>query len=189
MAESQQRLFIGVEIEAAIKDSISEAVSLLEPYKHACRWVPRENIHLTMRFLGDCTEEQVETISAALESAASSVERFSVAAAVFGAFPNSRRARILWLGLKNGQELQDLYDSISGELERIGFPAEERRFHPHITFGRVKKPIPIDLGLVEGVKTGQHAAVDKITLFRSRLSPSGAKYEAIGRYFLGEINA
>lgn len=187
--ESRQRLFVGIEVGQAVKDSLHEARALLESRGLICRWVPANNIHLTLRFLGDCAVETVESVKSALSHAAASVEPFAVFTSDFGAFPNARRARVLWLGLSEPPELHALFAAVDRELEHVGFAPEDRPFHPHITFGRIKRPSSIDLGSVDGVETGDRIMVEKITLFQSRLSSAGATHEVLARLALAENNA
>jgi 2'-5' RNA ligase len=175
------RLFIGVEAGAKVKDSIRKAEEELTSRGCRGRWVPRENIHLTLRYLGDCPAASVGSIETALAAAAAKIRPFSVATDRFGAFPNARRARVLWLGLENTPDIQDLYLAVSEELASIGFAPEERPFVPHITFGRLKIPAAVELSVLGSIKTGHTIAIDEVTLFASRLSPAGAKYEVLAR--------
>ncbi len=161
------------------REPIERAIEILDGSGLKCRWVSPENLHLTLRFLGAHPESAVPGIEAAMSTAAVEMKPFTARTDTFGAFPNRRRARVLWLGLTEAPELGALYIALNDKLGEAGFKPEERPFRGHITFGRLKRPAPVDLSGLEAIPLGAELVFDKVTLFESRLTPSGAKYEEL----------
>ncbi len=170
---------------AAAGAPIQQAINILNCSGLKCRWVTLENLHLTLKFLGSCPESAVTVIESAMESAANRVGPLATRTETFGAFPHTRSARVLWLGLKESSQLNALYTAVHHKLRESGFEREDRQFRAHITFGRLKRPAPVDLSGLEVVRLGAGLIFDKITLFESHLTPSGPKYEELHHVVLG----
>ncbi len=163
------------------REPIERAIEILDGGGVKCRWVRPENLHITLRFLGTCAESAVPVIEAAMRAATVEVKSFTARTDKFGAFPNRRRARVLWLGLTDAPELGELYIALNDKLRAAGFKPEERPFQGHVTFGRLKRPAPLDLSCLEDISLGAELVFDKVTLFESRLTPSGPRYEELRR--------
>ncbi len=154
------------------------------------RWVPAENVHLTLQFLGAVPEERVKDVEAALRDAASSSRTLALEVKGAGGFPNARRPRVLWAGVTGdvaalGAFVQDL----GRRLAPLGFAPEERAFSPHLTLGRARdtRGAPGLAGALADASDSDGApwrAVE-VVLFESHLSPKGPRYEAIARAHLG----
>jgi len=145
------------------------------------RWVRPEAIHLTLKFFGDIPESAVADIAAVVEPAAAGAAPFSLAIGGAGVFPDQRRPRVLWLGM-NGDvpRLLLFQQGLEAELGRIGFPAEERPFRPHLTLARIKSPRGL-AGLERALEKGEEYGAGEFTasgiaLIRSELTPRGAMY-------------
>lgn len=164
-----------------VREPIERAIEILSGGGLKCRWVRPENLHITLRFLGAYPESAVSGIEEAMSRAAVNMKPFTARTETFGAFPNRRRARVLWLGLTEAPELQALYGALNHKLGEAGFEPEERPFRGHITFGRLKRPGPVDLYGLEAIPLGAELVFDELTLFESRLTPSGAIYEELRR--------
>lgn len=145
------------------------------------RWVRPEAIHLTLKFFGDIPESAVADIAAVVEPAAAGAAPFSLAIGGAGVFPDQRRPRVLWLGMDGDvPRLLRIQQEIEGELGKIGFPAEERPFRPHLTLARIKSPRGLT-GLERALEKGEGYAAGEFTasgigLIRSELTPRGAVY-------------
>jgi RNA 2',3'-cyclic 3'-phosphodiesterase len=178
-----QRLFVGIELPEKVRAVVDKAKAQLEPKLKSAKWVRRENLHLTVKFLGYRPEETVPETKAALTEAVAACRTFSVEITDFGAFPSLKRARILWLGVRPDPRLQRLYEGIDKALEGLGLEPEKRAFKPHITVARIKRPELIDLQGVEGPVGAAPLLLEikEVTLFLSRLSPKGAEYERLAR--------
>lgn len=168
------RLFIALPIPPA-------PLAELLDYQRQCRgqlpelrWSRPEQLHLTLRFLGEQTEDSLEQLADCVLSVGRSHPPVDLLLDRAGAFPDRRRARVVWLGVAESRPLQDLYDDLSLSLQNtVGIPPERRRFHPHLTLGRSRGGI--DLGGWQppaGLPIGFRA--EQLTLFRSELQPRGA---------------
>ena len=129
------RLFIAIPLPASVREQL---VALYEPMRRIA-WTRPEQLHLTLRFLGDVEAEWGEKLESALGQA--QVEPFLLPVAGMGAFPPGGTARVLWVGVGHGHpRLHQLRQQIDDALLATGFPLDVRIFHPHVTLGRVKDP-------------------------------------------------
>jgi 2'-5' RNA ligase len=157
--------------------------TLLQEPKADIRWTRVEGLHLTFKFLGDIERSQVEPILAALHGVAQQRPPLRVVAQGIGAFPNVRRPRVLWVGLRD-EKLHELSEAIETVLLPLDFPPEERAFTPHVTLGRVRSPKGWDrvLPIVtahEQTYFGE-SVIDHLTLYQSDLRPDGPRYTPLG---------
>jgi 2'-5' RNA ligase len=182
------RAFIAIEIPASIQAKLREVSNSLKGQiaAGAVRWTPPENIHLTMKFLGDVSPASMETVKKILAAEAARHSEFEIEVAGLGAFPNSRRPRVIWIGIQAPEELKTLQHRIEEDAARLGYPVEERGFTPHLTLGRVSRNATgADLrqigDAIEAAKVGclGKTRVQAVKLFRSDLRPSGAVYTCL----------
>jgi len=147
------------------------------------RWTADDNLHLTLKFLGDIPLNRVDSVAKSLTRTAATTTRFAVQARGIGSFPTPKRPRILWAGVHPPADLVDLQEGIETALSKLGFTGEERPFTPHLTIGRIKQPVSpadqqalsaaldqipqSDLGTLE---------VDAVHLYKSDLRPGGSIY-------------
>jgi 2'-5' RNA ligase len=154
------------------------------------RWVDAAALHLTIKFLGQVAVDGVEAIPAALAGALRDTPPLQLAAGGFGAFPSPRRARVVWAGITDGTAaLARLAAQVDEALAPLGFPAEGRSFHGHLTLGRVRSPrglgpLAREIERAEGLGFGAWTARE-VVLYRSRLGRGGAVYEPLARLALG----
>lgn len=178
------RAFVGVRIDPAVTEKISEAQYQLQRKLPGVRWVPRENLHFTLKFLGSVPEEKVGPIMEGLKGPVHAVRRFSAAARGIGVFPGLGRPRVLWVGLES-KALGQLALGVEQALEPLGFARERRSFQPHLTIGRWRDAGSSPAGLggeIENWKEREFGAfwVEEVVLFQSVLKPAGAVYSALG---------
>ena len=146
----------------------------------SARWVPVQNIHLTLSFLGRVDESRIPEVSGALASSVSDYVDFTVRLDELGAFPSQRRARVLWAGLADPTRgLSAIAESVVSALESIGFPREARAFTPHVTMARLKVPRPVTLSVVPAPVP---FPVERISLFESHLQRPAPVYEEIATF-------
>jgi 2'-5' RNA ligase len=183
------RLFIALELTPVVRQSVQQT---LEDIRHhfssrSVRWVPPQNIHLTMKFLGDTDISQIEAVSDGLHQAIANFGTLEIDVADIGCFPNAKRPRIIWLGLNDRSgHLMAVRDSIETQIAPLGFPTEKRKFSPHLTVGRMRRGMESrqlsDIGqTVSRLKVGH---VDTwtsefVSLIQSELLPSGAEYSTL----------
>lgn len=178
---SQIRAFIAIEIPDEIGKALRDTRQILtsRPEQGGIRWVKMSNIHLTLRFLGNVDSTLLPVLYERLDIIAAGNAPFSLDLDILGCFPNSRRPRVIWVGLVGDTErLSLLYGSVESMLTSLGWDAEGRKYHPHLTLGRVKdsrrvvkSQLPWGEVLVEG-----HMEVKSIHLVESQLLPTGALY-------------
>lgn len=175
------RLFIGIDLPVQVKEAIAKAKVNLEPYIKG-RWIAPENLHLTLKFIGSVDAEKVELISEKVAKAAVSFSAFTVKTTNFGFFPNSKRARIFWLGLTN-QHLTDLAKVLENNLAELGYQPEKRPFQPHITLVRFKQPQKLAPDIEQKLpQLNISFTINELILFSSQLKPTGAEYQALRRF-------
>jgi len=178
------RLFIAIELVEEIKNEIEDQVKRLKRMGGNIRWVKREAMHLTLKFLGEVNEDRLGAIEKAMDRAVSDFTSFEISVEGCGTFPvGSARPRVLWIGVKEPKILIALQEKLEEELLTAGFQKETRAFHPHVTLGRVKgtsalRRIVEEMKSMEGYQFGS-MEVDRIILFRSRLTPDGPIYTKI----------
>ncbi len=182
---SLYRAFIAIEILPEIHEAIDSKTAPLRAALDTSmvRWVPTGNIHLTLKFLGDVSPANVEMLSQMLNAEVSQHESFTVKFGGLGAFPNSRRPRVVWIGIQAPAGLEALQHGIEAATAALGYPNEKRPFSPHLTIGRVKQntgPAGIQKirNMLEETKVGSlgSAQVSAVHLFISDLKPTGAVY-------------
>lgn len=178
------RLFVAVEIPDEMKDVVDEAFRPWRDVFPRARWVPPENRHVTVAFLGRTWPRLRDWVPARLEEAARSSAPFAVSLTGVGSFPSKRKGRVLWAGLDDDGKLGELATLVDDALAEE-FPPESRPFHAHLTVARSDPPLdlPEDYASTE-LRTAPWE-VDEIVLFRSHVRRPAPVYEPIGRFVLG----
>lgn len=174
------RCFAAVEIPERIQALLAEIQDAFRPKIKRASWTRQGNFHLTLKFFGEVENRNVDEIGAALQRIAISQNPFSIEIGGIGAFPNLDRPRVLWAGLKQGVvPTEKLANAINLELAELGYP-KDTRFHPHFTLVRFKNRVNLKpfINLFKKFETldGASLTVNKITLVKSELHPSGAVY-------------
>lgn len=177
------RAFVAVDLEPQTVQKIADAIDRLRPRIPGIRWVAHGNFHLTLKFLGDIDEAKVEPIAAVLEHDLCPFSSFTINAKGLGVFPDLKRPRILWVGLR-GEALSALASIVEKALMPLGFAAEKRAFTPHLTIGRWRefKGSPQQLGdEMANWQTHEFGPtnVTEVILFQSVLKPEGAVYHPL----------
>ena len=175
------------------KETLASARTL--PSEDRVRWTRPDNVHLTLKFLGDIREEDLGDLRAALGEVCEMHTLFDVELAGLGAFPSARRAKVLWAGVGAGSDrLRSLATDIDAALAPLGFEGEKRSYVPHLTLGRVRgRPVSLDLPTGAG---GIEFRVRQVELMESTLSSEGAIYGTLevfalkgGEYLKGDQGA
>jgi 2'-5' RNA ligase len=176
------RLFAGIEIPDDVRSVIESAVAPVRERHPRARWVPRENQHVTLKFLGSTRRRLVDRVTEAIGEVATAAAPFHTRVEGIGAFPGERRARVLWVGLDDeAGRIAELAGALDGALRRE-FAPEKRAFTPHLTVARFDPPVALDdLAPV----TSAAFAVERIVLFRSHLRRPAPVYEPLATFPLG----
>ncbi len=179
------RAFIAINISPEIKQRLTIISADLQRALRGVpvRWVSVENIHLTLKFLGDVSETNLDLLKKLLKSEAAVHPAFEFSVGELGAFPTMRRPRVIWVNVQAPAELLNLQRGIDHETARLGYAREDRPFSPHLTLGRVSRNANAnDLRRISeelsSFKVGFIGAanVQLVHLYRSDLQPSGAVY-------------
>lgn len=191
------RAFIAVEIPADLRARIAQATASLRQSvgARAVRWVAPENIHLTLKFLGDVSPENLTRLEQVIRHEAGNHAPFDLTLRGLGCFPNPRRPRVLWVGLEAPPALEKLQRNLNLSTARLGYTDEDRPFAPHLTLGRVNPQADAHSlatlrAALEDTHTqpAQTAHIAEICLFQSDLRPTGAVYTPLMRAPLGAAN-
>ena len=177
------RLLVAIDLPDTTKDQI---LSLRQDDLPPGRWPRRDGLHLTLHFIGEVPEAVARAYARALEQV--DVPAFDLRIQGVGQFPIEARPRVIWAGVENTAPLRELYEAVGEALESEGFLRERRRFHPHITLMRFKKPLR--RGLASRWLQAhldfhtEPARIEQFVLYESQLKPSGAVYTERGLYKL-----
>ena len=183
------RCFIAIEIPDTIQNQFARIQGTLRKQIQKASWVKPNNVHLTLKFLGDVAPNDLEFIGQAIERVASRHRSFSLRIGGLGAFPNFARPRVVWLGAKvGGERVSSLAHDINTALSGCGFPPDIKKFNPHITLARLKERIDLrpyaDQYRQYDRINGAEMSVNSISLIQSRLAPTGAIYSTLESYSL-----
>jgi 2'-5' RNA ligase len=180
-----QRTFIALELPSDLQNAIErETTQLRKGIGSACvRWVPVHNIHLTLKFLGDSSPASIELLKQMLSREALAHPPFEIYLRELGVFPNSRRPRVIWIGLSAPPTLGSLQNAVDAGAARLGYEPETRPFSPHLTIGRVRENLSttelqsIRSGL-DGSRIGSigSARIESVQLYKSELQREGSVY-------------
>jgi 2'-5' RNA ligase len=174
------RLFLAVFPPAEVQRAACGFIEALRRPGDGLSWVKPENLHYTLRFLGEVGEDGARRATEAATGAAAAARAFAAALGGLGAFPNPRRARVIWIGMSEGGEaLVSLARDLDRALAKRGFGAPDQPFSPHLTLGRVREPRrDWTAALAEPRPAGPPArfTVDRVCVVESQLSPRGSIY-------------
>lgn len=179
------RAFIAIEFPPNIQAAIEKQTARLRQAlgNETVRWIPAQNMHLTLKFLGDIASSHVDFLKQLLTREATLHSQFDLQIGGLGSYPTSRRPRILWIGLHVPAELVALQKRIEAGTTHLGYEQEERDFAPHLTIGRVRQnaspaELPKIRAAMDTIQLGNigTARVDSVHLFKSELQPNGAVY-------------
>lgn len=183
-----RRLFIGIKIHPS--DKILEAINYikLNLADEKIRWVNTDNFHFTLKFLGDTNVEKIGVISESLHKVASNFPPTETSIIEFGVFPRISKARVLWFGMRNFEQIEELNKAVEKEMVNLDFEKNDFEFKPHLTIARTKflKQTKILKQLIEKYKSVelQKMSVEEIQLFESDLSKGSPIYTSLEKFKL-----
>ena len=184
------RLFFAASVPSPLLDSVQERLADLKSALPQARWTAPAHQHLTCKFLGATPADRLEEVARTGAAVARERREAAVALSNLGAFPSARRARVLWLGVDDpAGVLTGLAEGLGDALEPLGFAAEARVFTPHLTLARFKSSV--QLSSLCALDTGglPPFEVSELVLWRSHLSPKGARYERLETLPLGRLSS
>ena len=187
------RTFIAVDLPPSVLDALGQISNQLQEKlpDTPVRWVDYRKMHLTLKFLGDISRENISMVEKILQTEASKRQVMEVGVGGIGAFPKMRHPRVIWVGVEAPSELFDLRRGIEDGVARLGYNYDKYEFTPHLTLGRIsRKASARDVRKVGDVLHEFQvgflgvARIDAVHLYRSDLHPDGAQYT---RLFSAEI--
>ncbi len=191
------RVFIGIDLDPEVRARIARFLEGVESFAPEARWVRPESLHITLKFIGEQTPEQVESISERLRGIEGSA--FEIRSGGYGFFPTAKAPRVFWIGIHAGPQLAELAGSVDVAVAELGIPREDRPFSPHLTLaragGRSGSPkwrkgdgpnstfavVEKRLAAMGELDFGKMTAHEFI-LYQSQLSPKGSKYTKLQRF-------
>jgi len=183
MPQTNIRSFIALDIQNEIKDSICEIQNRIKK-TNAVKgsWVNKDNLHLTLKFLGDTQIQKIDSIKNCIQENLEGIKKINCNLKGLGVFPNLQSGRILWIGIEKGNDIIiDLAEKLDNSLLKLHFTKEKRGFYSHITICRIKQisnPKLFDWTIQEINKNFQplEFIIDKLIFFESKLTPQGPIY-------------
>ena len=202
------RLFIALELPSQLRSHLAQVIEALRRYdERSVKWVTPQNMHLTLKFLGETPLEKIEEIKSAIDKTVTDTSSvagsFKLQSTTLGAFPNLKRPRVFWADCISGdadsddlRRLGDFAGKIDDTLSDMGFDKEERSFKAHLTLGRARRPrpgvkAPNLSALVERLKNYKYETIkfeiNILSLYQSQLTRQGPIYTALESWeFAGE---
>ncbi|MDR4492984.1 MAG: RNA 2',3'-cyclic phosphodiesterase [Nitrospirales bacterium] len=180
------RAFLALSLPPRVREDLNTLQQKIRPVLPPVNWVRPENVHVTLKFFGSITSDMVDQLFEALRGMSSLVSPFSLNIQGIGVFPHTRSPRVLWAGLTGSVDrLLELQERIQMVLEPLGFPVEEKSFHPHVTLARIKSDggkVGRALtagGVLESQEVVSVLMVDRMVLYRSEISSTGPRYKVL----------
>jgi len=172
------RGFIAIDVESNKK--LTDFENEIKKTGADLKLVETNNIHITLKFLGDTEETLIDEIEKIMTNAAKAISSFNIQLKGSGVFPNNTYIKIVWLGIKNGEPIAEMAQRIDDQTSKIGFEKEKRGFSPHLTIARVKTARNKDklLQVLEKYRDVEFAdiKVEAVKLKKSELTPNGPIY-------------
>lgn len=176
------RLFVAIELPSGIRTAIVEFIEEFRPIAPQVKWVHAENMHITLKFLGETDPAQLSAVQSAL-TAIRSDTAVTLDFRGLGFFPNERRPRVFWIGTESSPNLKTLAAGIDQSLHKLGFPLEDRPFTPHLTLARFNTPgLPPKLAAAARENTARSfgsLTCREFHLIESKLKSTGAEYTTL----------
>lgn len=199
------RIFIGIDLDPEVRARISRFLEGIEGFAPEARWVRPESLHITLKFIGEQTQEQVEAIAERLRRVEGSA--FEIRIGGYGYFPSAKAARVFWIGIEAGAQLAELAADIDSAVSELGVPREDRPYSPHLTLARggpkrrsgspklrngdrpnaIFATLDKRLVAMGALDFGTMNAREFI-LYQSELSPGGSKYTKLRRFPLQQLS-
>jgi len=182
------RVFIAIELPAGVRQKLKAHIGRLRESvpEASASWSREDNLHLTLKFLGDTPVARIESLSQATKTAASAVSAFELVVKGCGAFPPRGQPRVLWIGVEDPSgQLSRLHQALEDECAQAGFAREQRSFHPHLTIARLRKPHGSRQLAIRHQEIGFEAetvGVSALAVVRSELRSEGSRHTVISRH-------
>jgi 2'-5' RNA ligase len=183
------RTFLAIALPDEVKANLAAAIQRLAPEAVDVSWCKRDQLHLTLAFLGETAPAILPHVTAAAERLCAARPAFSCRCYGLGFFGNKRNPKVIWAGVDPSGELESLHSDLWSALTKFGFEDREAGFRPHVTLGRCREAAR-NHALIEAMDADEEVAfgeweVKRVTLYESRLTPQGALHKNLGHVQLG----
>lgn len=180
------RLFLAINPDERTRRAISESTAELRAEVPEARWTDSGKIHLTLKFLGEAADDAADKLRSALDEVSQRHRQFTMRIGHVGAFPNFRRARVVWLGVEAEPRLELLHHDVEVACEARGFVLDGRPFRPHLTLARVPEGLDVEVlrrmsRAAKRIRFTVECEVESVDLMKSTLArgPGGAAHEML----------
>jgi 2'-5' RNA ligase len=176
------RLFVALTFPDEVKAALGRLIDDLRPKSRGIKWVEPHNIHLTLKFIGEISENKVERIGQAIDEVLAGRAGFEGRVVGCGGFPNLKRPRVLWVGLEGAEPAIEIAKQINHRLIPIGVKSEKKPLSLHVTLGRIRKPTDLSplTDYMENLNFDAGSVIfDRVALVKSTLTPRGPIYENV----------
>lgn len=151
--------------------------------ERAFKWVEPENLHLTIKFLGEVPEKKIEQIKSLIKETLDDFKSFQIGVEKMGMYPNAQKPRVIWLGITGAEPLKDIHKMLESQLQKADIQPDKRSFSPHLTIARIRRNADVqsvkEIGeTLSKFRVGSlgTCAVNHIVLYKSELTPQGPIY-------------
>jgi len=187
--KNQIRAFIAVDVSQDVRGKIHRLIQSAQRKIDGTNWVAPQNLHITLKFLGDISLNGLPELTRALTETVTPMEPFELEFGGCGAFPDLRSPKTLWIGCTNGaKKLEQLAQAVEESVVSLGYSRENRRFSPHLTIGRIKKQAnPLEVSKLFESNASQDfgtTLIDEVVLYSSELTRQGPIYEDLAVFSL-----
>jgi RNA 2',3'-cyclic 3'-phosphodiesterase len=186
------RLFVALEIPSAVRDNFAAVIREFRPLAPQFKWVRSENLHVTLKFIGEASTENLGAIRNAL-SAVRCKQSIELYFRGLGFLPNEKRPSVFWAGIESSDNMEALAGDIDLALEKVGIPRELRPFKPHLTLARLQPPrMPEKFGAAIQQNAAREfgtLSTREFHLIESKLKPAGAEYTTVQSFPFAEEEA
>ena len=177
---TQLRAFLAINVDEDLKAKMYKVIKQFKQTDANIKYVDLENIHLTLKFFGEIDSDGIELLSSKISGVVSNFDKFKIKIKGCGAFPNTKRIKVIWLGIDDDKLIKQLHDELDKEFVKMGFD-KDKKFSSHLTIGRMrnakgKDKVQAAIEEFGEVEIGE-MDVDSIVLKKSTLTPSGPIYE------------
>jgi 2'-5' RNA ligase len=176
------RLFVALEIPTAVRENLAALIRELRAIAPQAKWVRAENLHVTLKFIGEVSDTKLEAIRTALGGVRSNLP-VTLEFRGLGFFPNEKHPRVFWAGIEASTSLKALAADIESAAEKLGIPQEKRPFSPHLTLARFESPKltdPFRAAIAANVaREFGSLRTNQFHLIESKLKPAGAEYTTL----------
>jgi len=190
------RTFIAADLPIEILKKINTITAFFESQiaGESLKWVSTDNLHLTIKFIGDLPDEKLDPLKNLLTETLIDQGGFSIDIQGLRMYPNPKKPRVIWLGIVGGEPLTEIHNALESTLKPLGIPPEKRAYTPHLTIARVKRQTDPETAKLIGAVFSQFrvdslgiTTIDKVCLYKSILTPKGPVYTPLHMVSLNKV--